>query len=400
MVLSFLRPSLRVALLFLFALLVTSLSACSSEKKKEAAKPQDLPVTAVKAVSRDIVITRDFIGQTQATKTVEIRAKVDGYLKERLFTEGSMVEKGQKLFRIDPEPFQESLNEAQAQLHREQAGLAKAQVDYKRFKALLDQDAISHEEYDVKATALKELQATVQGYESAVQNAKLDLGYTLIKAPMRGLIGKTEINIGALVSKQQTVLATVSDMDPIYVNFSISERDYLLARRYGLTNSTDGTDALERGLRLLLSDDDEYQYKGRIDMIDPTVDPKTGTLGVRCVFNNPDRLLRPGQYAKIRADIGKLKNAVVVPSRALIDTQGIKSLLVVETNGTVANVPVKVQRVINNIAVIEDGVKAGTVVVSEGVRRVRPGAHAKVTLQPFNGEVADGSDTNTEKEQN
>lgn len=380
-----------ISLYFFTALLLLGLCACSSEEKKQQAAPKALPVTAVKAVSRSVDIKKDFIGETRAVKTVEIRSKVEGYLLKRLFKEGGMVQEGQLLFKIDPKPFQEKLNQALANLHKEEASLAKAQTDFERFKALLDQDAISREEFDIKSTALKTTQAAVDGYRSAVQDARLDLGYTKIKSPMEGLIGKTEVNIGTLVSKEQTLLATVSAMDPMYVTFSIAERDYLLAKRNGYTGKQKQNNATEANLGLILADGDTYEYKGKLDMIDPTVDDKTGTLGVRAVFPNPDQILRPGQYAKIRAKIATIKNAVVIPSRALLDTQGIKSVLLVQNNGTVTNPTVKVQRVMNNIAIIKEGVKAGDVIVSEGVRRVRPGAQVNATIAQFSGELAGGA---------
>ncbi len=390
MALSYSRSILRMTVSLLSVAVFLSIFACSEEKKTQAA-PKALPVTAVKVVAHDVSVTRDFIGQTTAVKTVEIRSKVEGFLKQRLFVEGSMVKKGDPLFVIDPKPFQESLNQAVATLHREEAGLAKAELDYNRFKALLDKDAVSREEFDVKATALQELQATVEGYQAAVKNARLDLGYTNITAPMDGLIGKTDANIGTLVSKEQTLLATVSSMDPMYVNFSISERDYLLAMRNHYSGEEELSEPEKRDLDLILADGDIYEIKGKVDMIDPTVDPKTGTLGIRAVFENPRYILRPGQFAKIRAVIATLKDAVVVPSRALIDTQGLKSLLLVQDNGTVKNVPVTVQRVMNNIAVIKEGIKAGDVIISEGVRRIRPGSQVNATLQAFSGEVAGGA---------
>ena len=227
-------PHLFPVLLCVAVLACLAVSGCGqgdADKEKAAAKAPAAPavmVAAKKPVVADVPVTAEFVGRLAAKENIEVRARVEGYLKERLFTEGAIVKKGDLLFVIEPRQYQESLRKAQAELSRQQALLSKAQVDFGRFEQLYKQRAVSRDEYDTKFTNQRELAANVESAKAAVETAERDLGYTKITAPITGRIGKALVNVGNLVGKgDNTLLAEISSIDPIYVDFSISERDYL-----------------------------------------------------------------------------------------------------------------------------------------------------------------------------
>jgi len=229
-----------------------------------------------------------------------------------------------------------------------------------------------------------------------VEKAKLDLGYTKVYSPISGTIGKAQVDVGNLVGKgENTLLATVSTVDPVYVDFSISERAYLTAvknqpvREANASANTGGAPKIQ----IILADDSIYPFGGAFDMADRTVNAQTGTLGVRAVFPNPDGMLRPGQYAKVKALIDEMKAAVVVPIRALVDIQGVKSVYVVDAEGVVRSRPVTLVGGDNSVVVVSQGVQAGDLVVAEGVNRVRVGMKATAQVAPYPDAKAAGTST-------
>ncbi|BCS87940.1 efflux RND transporter periplasmic adaptor subunit [Pseudodesulfovibrio sediminis] len=379
------KNGLRYAgLLALVLLVLSSALGCSGEEKKEAAKAsQDpVPMKVIKAEVRNMPQWGEFVGQVSAKESVEVRARVAGFLQERKFEEGRQVKKGDLLFVIDPKPFQEDLKQAQAVVASNSALLTKSKKDYVRFKKLFDEGVVSRDEFESHQTERATYQAQLNDSKAKMENARIQLGYTKIYAPIDGLISRVQVDVGNLVGQgENTLLATISSQDPIYVSFSVSETDYIRAVRDQRTKEAG------RAIKMILSDGSEYEQPGAFDMIDPTIDPQTGSLGIRVVFANPDNILRPGQYAKIRVMIAESQDAVVVPSVGVMDTQGMKSLYVVDEDGVIKSQPVKIGFETNNMIVIKEGLKAGDLVIVDGVRRVRPGMQIKPIVVPM---TADG----------
>lgn len=349
-----------------------------TEKEKTEAKAPEVPAVLVQAsppVVADVPLYGEYVGRTAAKENVEIRARVEGYLKERLFTEGSLVKKGDLLFVIEPRQYEENLKKAKAELARQQALLSKAQVDLGRFESLYKQRAVSRDEYDTRLTHQREIAANLDQAKAAVESAERDLGYTRITAPISGRIGKALVNVGNLVGKgDNTLLAEISSTDPMYVDFSISERDYLALTKAMKAGGGDR----DYPLTLVLADDSVYPQTGQPDMAERAVDAKTGTLGVRGVFPNPDGMLKPGQFAKIRVLLENRKRAVTVPQRAIVDVQGSKSVYVVNSKGDIEARAVTLGGSREGTFIIDSGLSPTDMVVVEGVSKVRPGMAVKV----------------------
>ncbi|SMF14320.1 efflux RND transporter periplasmic adaptor subunit [Desulfovibrio gilichinskyi] len=349
------------------------LGGCFDDDSGKAAQKQAVPVKVYKVVQQDFPVSGEYVAQIQAEKTVEIRSRVDGYLTERNFTEGDIVDEGKLLFKIDPRPYEEALNQAKAELAQSVASRSKASTDYKRFKTLYDQGAVSREELDTKTTNKQVLDAQVNNADSAVKDAELNLSFTKIYSPMKGLIGKTQVNPGSLVTKESTLLATVSAVDPVYVNFNIPEKEYLFTVHDMEERKKEGLPKQSHILQMILADGNYYNQNGTFGMADRAVDSTTGTLGLRAVFPNPDKLLRDGQYAKVVALLKVFEKALVVPARAVLDIQGHKSVLTVAANGTVVENPVTIEFSNDQSAVIKNGIADGDLVIADGVNKIRPG---------------------------
>ncbi|WP_321401819.1 efflux RND transporter periplasmic adaptor subunit [Maridesulfovibrio sp.] len=360
------------ALIFTLLSMSVLLCGCFGEDKKEQASTEAVPVKVIKITEHPFPVMGEYVAQIQALKTVEIKARVQGHIKERLFTEGQSVKEDQLLFVIDPRPYEEALKKAKAELASTKATLTKASKDYKRFKALFDQGAVSREEFDSKITDKQVLEADVSNAKAQVEQANLDLGFTRIKSPMNGIIGRTQVEPGTLVAAESTVLVTVSAVDPVYVNFSIPEKEYLVAIREIDAARKAGKQSKPTTLRIILADGDYYEHNGTFNMADRAVDSSTGTLGIRAEFPNPERILRDGQYAKVVAKLKDYPNALVVPTRAMLDIQGRKSLLTV-ANGTVVEKPITIDYSDDRNTVIKTGIESGTLIIADGVNKIRPG---------------------------
>lgn len=384
------RLILRLGLSLVAATLL--ISGCGGEDKgaeTKVAQPEATPMTVIKAETRDMPDWGEFTGQVNAAETVDIRARVAGFLQEKNFKEGASVSKGDLLFVIDPKPFQETLKQEQSGLDYNLALIEKARKDYERFKKLYDEGVVSRDEYESYQTQLATLKAQVNDNKARVENAKIELGYTRILSPIDGIIGRVQVDVGNLVGQgENTLLATVSTVDPVYVNFSVSESEYIRAMR-----DPSDKDSRDSRVRMILADGSEYDHEGIYDMVDRAVDSRTGTLGVRVTFPNPEHLLRPGQYAKVRVLFDMIEDAVVVPARGVIDTQGMKSLLVVDQSGTVRSQPVTLGIEAKNLVVVKEGLSPGDMVIVDGIRRVRAGMTIKPEVEPMDTENDSGQST-------
>ena len=356
------------------------LVSCSKEAPAPPPPPAQVKVATV--LQRDVPIYVEAIGETRGSTEIEIRARVEGFLQSVEFQEGSFVTKGQLLYRIDPSPFQATLAQAKGDLAQAEANLARAHQDVVRYEPLVAKNAISRQEYETAVAQERAQKAAVQAAEAAVQTTEINLGYTRVVAPEPGLVGKTEVYPGTLVSLvQNNLLTRISQIDAIHVRVNIPEREYLFyIRRYGGQDQQPGAaPKREKRLELVLADGSLHPHPGHVVFTDRNVDPKTGTILIEASFPNPERLVRPGQFARMRAPIELKKGAILVPQRALWEVQGIDNVAVVSAD-TVEFRPVKVGERINSLRVIDSGLKAGESIIVEGIQKVRPGAKVQAQV--------------------
>jgi membrane fusion protein (multidrug efflux system) len=379
---------------FVCACLLFACVSCGGDetdsRKQSATQPAAPPpqVKAVKVQAADVPMTAEYVAETQAKEQVDVRARVAGFLQERHYVEGSTVQKGDLLFTIDPSQYEQTLNEAKAELERNLASLEKARKDQERFKELVDQGAVSQSEYDTRETQAKELEATVTSNRAAVKQAELNLGYTKVTAPITGRISRAKVEVGSLVGQgENTLLAEMTSIDPMYVNFSISEQEYLQFVKGRLSDN-----AAAPSFQLVLGTGDVYAHNGTVDYVDPSINQQTGTLGLRTVFPNPDGILRPGLFGRVRVTVRGNGDALLVPQRAVYDVQGIKQVLVAQDNGTLASRTVRLGSQVDQFFRVESGLDSGDVVLVEGLQKFRPGMTVDPQIVSFQEEQHEAAD--------
>ncbi len=344
-------------------------------KKQEAQKPPPPPTVVVAAVQqRDVPVYGEWIGTTAGDINAAIRPQITGYLLRRVYAEGSFVHRGQLMFEIDPRQLQAQLQQAQANLGQGQAQLLKAQRDLARYRPLAEQHAVSQQELDAAVAAEEVARANVAAYTAQVDQARLNLQWTRVAAPIDGIAGASVAQVGDLVTPQ-TVLAEVSRVDPLRVQFYLSEQEYLRYRELGQADpATPASGERIDQLQMILADGKPYPLPGKLIFTDRQVDVKTGTIGAVGLFPNPGNLLRPGQYAKVRAVTGVEKGALLVPQRAVNEFQGGYQLAVVGADDKAQIVNVKPGQRVGSLWVIERGLEPGQRVVVEGFSQVKSGA--------------------------
>jgi membrane fusion protein (multidrug efflux system) len=356
-----------------FAVVLAAVAGCKDDKTDKAKQQPPPPAVIVaEVVQKTVPIYGEFVAQTEANTTVDLRARVEGFLQKAPFKEGSQVRKGDVLFQIDPRPYQAALQEARGNLEKAKAFLQKSRQDVERLRPLAQKDAVPQQDLDNAEAGLLASSAGVSLNEASVMNAELNLGYTEIRSPIHGTIGRLDVSVGNLVGHgEATKLATVSSSDPLYVNFAISEEDYLgLAKRVLHTGKREGA---RRAFELVLGDNSVYPAKGSFDMIERALNTQTGTITVRTVFPNPNGLLRPGQFGRVRVVMEERPNAILVPQRAVREVQGAKSVLVVGADNMVALRTITPAGSAGEFLVVSAGVTPGERVIVEGIQKARPG---------------------------
>ena len=354
-------------------------------------QPPQLPpmeITVAEVGLQDVPIYIDMIGQTRGSVDIPIRARVDGVLEEMHFLEGRPVTRDQLLYVIDPSPFQSKVVEAQGRLAEARTLFAKSSADLDRIRPLAEMDAVSQQDLDGAVAQYEAAQASVQSAEAQVEQAEIQLSYTRIKSPIDGLIGITQAKVGEYVGREPNpvVLNSVSQTDPIRVRFSINEREYLRVSRNIAANArgtpTENADSIE--LQLVLADGTIHDHTGTVVNLDAVIDPTTGTLTVEADFPNPDRILLPGQFARVRGIAERREGVIVVPQKAVIETQGLFQVAVVADDGTVEIRQVEMGPRVDEGWVVESGLETGERVALEGLQRLRPGMKvvAKVAQDP------------------
>jgi membrane fusion protein (multidrug efflux system) len=399
-------------------------SGCKGKDAVKAAPPPPPAVVIAEVEQRTVPIYSDYVGQTKAYETVELRARVEGVLEKIYFTEGTAVRKGALLFTIDKRPFQATLQtskaiqakaeadlaqarqrtdvlKAQAELADAQAIFTKAVSDLRRMTPLAREKAVTELELDAAVAAEKSAKAQVESRLANLKNiegsvkytieraaaevsaakarviqSELDLSYCDVYSPLSGVIGFKNIDVGNLVGRgEATLLATVSSSDPLLVDFNLSEIEFLK-----LTSpDTMGKQKSDRKVELILSDDSLHPYEGALRVIDRTVDPQTGTMRVEAGFSNPGNYLKPGQFARVRTIVANRENAILVPQRAIQEIQGAKTVLIIDAQNKASVRTITVGDKSDNYYIVLQGLSAGERVIVEGMQKVRPGSEVKPT---------------------
>ena len=363
--------------LHLFALLVAAcfmLAACGNGEEQGPPPPG---VTAITLTTKDIPITGEFVGQTAGFREVEVRAQVSGILQKRAYTEGQVVKQNELLFQIDPAPYIAALNQAKGNRSQAEARLYQAKLDNDRFVRLYAEAAVSKKERDDAVAAYKAAQGDASTARAMVDDAEINLGYTTVLAPISGSTSEEAVSEGNLVSTGQ-VLTRLVQLDPLYVNFSISSSDALRYR-----------DMLKRGVLaapannrfdvdIRLADGSMHTGSGELNFVDPRVDPSTSSIRARAQLNNPGGAILPGQFARVFMKGYVLKNALPVPQRAVLSTQSGPMVYVLDAKNK-AEIRAIVQEIsVDNDYVIREGVKPGERIVLDGILKVRPGEPVKI----------------------
>jgi membrane fusion protein (multidrug efflux system) len=326
-------------------------------------------------IQKDVPISSEWLGSLDGFVNAEIRPQIEGYLLKQTYKEGFVVRAGETLFQIDPRQFQAAYDQSKASLSQYEATLSNAKTTAARYRPLAAQKAISQQELDDAETKERTAQANVESAKAALEKAKLDLGWTKIVSPINGIAGVAKSQVGDLVNRL-TVMTTVSQVDPIKVNFNPSEQEYMgWVAKHGSPEKTLRTSQeLEQGpLQLVLSDGSTYQHHGRAILVGREVDTKTGTIQLAGAFPNPGNVLRPGQYAKVRVALDVKKGAILVPQRAVSELQGSYQVAVVGPDNKATIKVVKTGPLVGNLWIIEEGLKPGDKVIVEGLQRVKSG---------------------------
>ena len=364
---------------------VSVLSGC--QPKNQFVPPPPPQVTVAQPVEKDVADSIEFVGRTAATATVDLRTRVNGYLEKILFEDGANVKQGDLLFVIRQAPYQIALDAATAELERTKATLELAQSEYRRIEPLVPQQAVTQAEFDTQSAEVKTSAANVALAEAAVRRAEIDLGYTEVRAPISGHIGRHLMDVGNLVQAEQTQLAIIQSIDPIYAYFDLSELDLLrfmeMLRKHELPDPSVTPPTLTMGL----ANEKGFPHEGRLDFRELGVDPNTGTTMRRGIFPNPDGALIPGLFARIHASIGEPVPKLLVEDRAVGTDQRGEYVLVVNDKNVVEYRPVKLGIDDGPLRVIEDGVKPTDWVIVNGIQRARPG----ITVNPQRAEELAGS---------
>jgi len=342
-----------------------------AKKEQPAPPPPDIPVFQTK--SQQVPIHKEYVGQIFGFKDIAIRARVEGYLEEIHFDEGTKVEKGALLYTLESQPFEENVAAKMSEVAGAKSQQAKAESDLNRIKPLAEQKAVSESDLDSAVAQHETSIEVVKAAEANLRAAKIQLGYTKIYSPVSGIIGKTLAKVGDLVgqSPDNVILNTVSRIDNVLVQFFITETEYLRYSRYLSKTESADQDTEKAELTLILVDGSVYEHKGEIDFVDRSVNPSTGAMLIQASFPNPQELLRPGQFAKIKARVQVVEDGILIPQRCVIELQGLYSVYVVDQSNKVKEREIKVGSKIGQFWLITEGLESEESVVYEGLQKVK-----------------------------
>ncbi|MCO5099413.1 MAG: efflux RND transporter periplasmic adaptor subunit [Burkholderiaceae bacterium] len=361
------------------------LAACGQDDGGSAQAPAQMPpaqVTVVTLQPESVVLTRELPGRTSPFLVAEVRPQVTGIVRERLFTEGSHVRRGQALYQLEDAAYRAAVQSAQAAVARANATLESARLNARRTSELAKVNAVSRQDNENAIAALRQAEAELKSSQAALESARITLGHARINAPIGGRIGKSAVTVGALVTANQPApLATVQQFDPMYVDVTQSASELLQLRREVRAGTLNAAGNLP--VTILLEDGTRYGHPGKLTFADLSVDPSTGSFLLRVQVPNPDEWLLPGMYVRAIVSAGERQNAILAPQQAIVrDPKGNASAMVVTADGKVEARAVQASRTVGDRWLIDAGLAAGDRVVVEGLQKIRPGAVVQATEQP------------------
>src|ERR1700681_4393122 len=364
--------STKELLFILFAVLTLAMTGCGRTQAAAPPPPPEVRVAAV--VQQDVPVYSEWAPTLDGYVNAQVRPQVSGYIIKQNYKEGSLVRKGEVLFEIDPRPFQASLDRAKGDLAQAEAQLGKSTLDVERDTPLAQARAIAKSQLDNEIQAKLGAQALIESDKAAVEQAELNLEWTKVTSLVDGIAGIAQIQIGNLVGSN-SILTSVSQLEPIKAYFPISEREYVLVQKTSnVISSKNATGFFGNSLELILTDGSVYAQKGKILLADRQVDPNTGTIRIVAAFPNPGNILRPGQYGRVRVETGIKKDALLTPQSAVAQSQGSYQVAVVGSDHKVSMRTVKPGQTVGTMWVIDEGLKPGEQVVVEGLQRVKEGS--------------------------
>jgi len=362
---------MKTIILNLLCILILLFSAC--DKKEEQLPPPDVVIYQTKA--QEVPIYQEFVGQVYGFKDIAIRARVEGFLEGIHFEEGSRIKKDTLLYTLESQQFEADVAAKMSRVAETKTMLAKAESDLNRIRPLAEEKAVSESDLDAAVAQYEASIESVKATEANLRAAQIQLGYTKIYSPLSGIIGKTKAKVGDFVGRSPNpiILNTVSRIDSILVEFFITETQYLLwARSYQSRHFNDQGKNGD-GLEMILADGSLYEHKGKADFIGREVDPTTGAMLIQASFPNPDELLRPGQFAKVKAIIMVVKDGILIPQRCVSELQGLYNVYVVDDHNKVKQREVKAGPKVKQFWLILEGLKPGEKIVYEGLQKVKDG---------------------------
>lgn len=363
------------------------LSACSGAKVPT--EPQAVPVRIVTVASQTVPNVIELPGRVEPVRVAEVRARVTGIVQQRLYEEGTDVAAGQPLFRIDPRELRASFAQTEAALQRARATAANARAVVDRYRPLVAENAISGQEYDAALAASREADANVAQIRAQLDASSLQLGYTTVRAPIAGRVGRAQVTEGALVSQAEgTLMARIEQISPVYVSFAQAASEILEIRRAIAAGEIDLDENERVEVRLTYSDGTEYPIPGYIDFLAYSVDQQTGTVELRAEFPNPQNLLLPGEFVRARIFAGQVENGLSVPQRAVSLTDHGGTVFVVDANGQAAIQPVELGAMVDGRWIVKDGLRVGDRVIVSNIQKLRPGEPVEIVQMPTDRNAA------------
>ncbi|WP_421207660.1 efflux RND transporter periplasmic adaptor subunit [Aeromonas enteropelogenes] len=377
--------------------LIGGLTACGGETDPAANAMPAVPVVVNEVTPVDVPLTTEMVGETAGFREIEVRSRVSGILLKRTYVEGQPVTAGQELFLVDPAPYKVALEQAKGSLAQEQARLNKARADKDRIIPLFKRQVVSRKDYDDTIANYEAAVASLQAAQAKVKEADLNLSYTQVTAPISGMASKSSQSEGSLISTSgdSSLLTTITQFDPLYVNFSYSEQDRLNFEKSVKKGLIEAKSATDWRTHIQLADGSTYPEPGRLNFSDTRVDPQTGTIRARAIFDNKDGALLPGQFVRLTIDLGTRKNAIVVPPRAIVQSQADRLVMVVDAENKVSPRPVKLGPTVSSGIIIDSGLQAGDRYIVEGLMKARPGAVVKPVsaeeMKAINAKITQGA---------
>lgn len=365
---------------FVFFLLAIG---CSREQEKQETS---LNLKAVEVLEQRVSLYKEFVGQVYGKSDIPIRARVDGFVEKIHFREGVSVSKGQLLYSIDDNPYRLSVSREESVLSEAKINLTNAENDLSRISPLAEINAISKRDLDAAKARKDASEEAVKAAEANLNLAKINQGYAQIYAPISGIIGKTKAKEGEYVGKapNPVILNTISKIDSITVEFFLNEKDYITFYKQLIKDGDNGLNRINHPLELYLADGEKFPYTGKITFLDRNVDPSTGTILLQSIFPNPDGLIRPGQFAKVKSVIDVLDQALVVPQRCVVELQGFYNVFTIGEDGIVTQKRVEILDDLGDLFVINSGLQRGEKVLIEGLMSVQSGQKVNHEVIQFN----------------